>query len=292
MGFGKESLSGDGARYLTEGNDLSSSNRSAALLRFGRLMKQLRTKASMTQQELSTASTVGQSTISDVELGKKRTQRDYVVRLDAALTAHGVLIGAWDAAFGDGGTSAYFREVAEFEQTAVEIREFALGLVPGLLQAEQYVRAVSALARPKADRESIDKIVQARKQRQELLKREHPPAFTALLDEAVLLREFQDPQVMITQLDYLIALSQKPRLRVQVVPLKAEGHAGLGGSFTLMEVPDTGTFAYVESQETGFVLKQPNVVASYDRTFAELRSAALPAPESRAKLTEIRGTLS
>lgn len=58
-----------------------------------------------------------------------------------------------------------------------------------------------------------------------------------------------------------------------------------------MEVPDSGTFAYVESQETGFVLRQPEVVASYERTFAELMSAALPVPESRAKLEEIRGNL-
>ncbi|MFB8769934.1 helix-turn-helix transcriptional regulator [Nocardiopsis alba] len=267
------------------------SSENVSLNRFGQLLKRLRVSASMTQQELSAASTVGQSTISDLELGKKRTQRDYVVRMDAALAARGVLLGAWDASFGEGGTSAYFREVAEAEQTAIEIREFALGLVPGLLQVEAYVRAVSVLARPKADPESIAKAVQARKNRQELLDKEHPPAFTALLDESVLLREFHSPQVMASQIDHLIAQSYQPRVRVQVIPLKAEGHAGLGGSFTLMEVPDSGTFAYVESQETGFVLKQPEVVGSYDRTFAELRSAALPVSESRTKLKEIRGNI-
>ncbi|QVJ01002.1 helix-turn-helix domain-containing protein [Nocardiopsis eucommiae] len=267
------------------------STEAGSLARFGRLLKQLRGNTGMTQQELSAMSTVGQSTISDMELGKKGTRRENVSQLDAALAARGVLLGAWDAAFGDGGTSAYFREVAESEHTAIEIREYSLGLVPGLLQVEEYVRVVSVLARPKADPKSIEQTVQARKLRQEILAKEHPPAFIALLDESVLLREFQDSRVMAAQIDHLIELSYRPRLRLQVVPLKAENHAGLGGSFTLMEVPESGTFAYVESQETGFVLKQPDLVGSYDRTFAELRSAALPAPESRTKMKEIRGSI-
>ncbi|MDE3722144.1 Scr1 family TA system antitoxin-like transcriptional regulator [Nocardiopsis sp. N85] len=259
--------------------------------RFGRLLRKLRAQMGFTQQELSASSTVGQSTISDLELGKKGTQRDYVVLLDSALTAHGVLIGAWDASFSEGGTSAYFREVAESEQTAIEIREYSLGLVPGLLQIEEYARGISMLARPRAEPESIDKIVAARRHRQELLDRAYPPAMTVLLDESVLLRRFHDPGIMDAQIQHLVKQSKRPRLRIQIVPLNTEGHAGLGGAFTLMEVPDTGTFVYVESQETGFVLKQPEVVASYERTFAELRSAALPVPESRAKMEEIRGNI-
>lgn len=76
-----------------------------------------------------------------------------------------------------------------------------------------------------------------------------------------------------------------------VVPIDTEGHAGLGGSFTLMEVPGNGAFVYVESQETGVSLRQTEVVASYERTFAELRSAALPVAVSRSKMEEIRGSI-
>ena len=58
-----------------------------------------------------------------------------------------------------------------------------------------------------------------------------------------------------------------------------------------MEVPDSGPFVYIESQQTGMSLKQPEIVAGYDRTFAELRSAALPVPESRTRMEEIQGAL-
>jgi transcriptional regulator with XRE-family HTH domain len=262
----------------------------SARKRFGDLLKQYRLRSGMTQQELAQASAIGQSTVSDLERGRKGTRRDQVVRIDSALTARDVLTNAWDASFSPTGMTGYFREVAESEQTAVQIREFALGLVPGLLQVEPYARAISMLARPQATADSIEQIVRARTYRQKILDRDHPPVVTVLLDESVLLRRFRDPRVMADQLTHLIEQSYRPRMTIQIVPVETEGHAGLGGSFKLITVPDSGDFAYVESQETGVSLKQPDIVVHYDRTFAELRSAALPVPASRARMEEIRGT--
>ncbi|XKK41908.1 DUF5753 domain-containing protein [Nocardiopsis sp. ARC36] len=107
----------------------------------------------------------------------------------------------------------------------------------------------------------------------------------------VLMRRFQDPAVMGTQIGHLIDQSYRPRVNVQLVPITAEGHAGLGGSFKLMDVPGNGALVYVESQQTGLALKQAEVVARYDRTFAELRSAALPVSVSRSRMEEIRGSI-
>lgn len=245
----------------------------------------------MSQQELAAAAIVSQSLVSDLELGKKGTKRDPVARLDKALTARGVLVDAWDAVFSGTGMTEYFREAAESEQTAVKIRDYSHGLVPGLLQVEEYARVIGELSKPEASPDVIDQIVKARKHRQEILSRAHPPTLTVLLDEVVLLRRFRDPKVMVAQIDHLLTLSYRPRMTIQIVPIATEGHAGLGGSFTLMEVPDSGTFAYVESQETGVSLKQAEVVASYDRIFGDLRSAALPVPASRTRMEEIRGSI-
>jgi transcriptional regulator with XRE-family HTH domain len=263
----------------------------AAQLRFGKLLRKLRGQAGLTQQELAALAVVSQSTVSDLERGKKGTRRDPVVRLDKALTARGVLVDAWDAVFSGAGVTAYFREVAEAEQMAVKIRDYSYGLVPGLFQVEEYVRAINEIANPEATTEAIDKIVKARKYRQNILDRPHPPTITVLLDEVVLLRRFRKPEVMKQQIDHLIDQSYRPRVKLQIVPIATEGHPGLGGSFTLIDVPDSSTFAYVESQRTGVSLKQPDVVASYDRTFAELRSAALPVPSSRSRMEEIRGSI-
>lgn len=263
----------------------------AAQLRFGKLLRKLRGQAGLTQQELASLAMVSQSTVSDLERGKKGTRRDPVVRLDKALTARGMLVDAWDAVFSGVGVTAYFREVTEAEQMALKIRDYSYGLVPGLFQVEEYVRAISELSNPEATTEAIDQIVKARKYRQQILDRPHPPTITVLLDEVVLLRRFRKPEVMKEQIDHLIDQSHRPRVNLQIVPIATEGHPGLFGSFRLIDVPDSSTFAYIESQRTGVSLKQPDVVASYDRIFAELRSAALPVPSSRSRMEEIRGSI-
>lgn len=269
----------------------ASGSEEASRKRFGQLLRKYRGQAGLSQQELAAAAIVSQSTVSDLELGKKGTKRDPVVRIDNALNARGVLADAWDSVFSGEGMTAYFREAAEAEQTAVKIREYSHGLVPGLFQVEAYARAISELSKPEATTDVIDQIVKTRQHRQKILERSHPPTITVLLDEVVLLRRFSDPKVMQTQVDHLVDLSYRRRIKLQLVPIVTEGHAGLGGSFTLMDVPESGTFVYIESQETGVSLKQPEAVASYDRIFAELRSAALPAPASRSRMEEIRGSI-
>ena len=108
----------------------------------------------------------------------------------------------------------------------------------------------------------------------------------------MLLRRFSKPEVMPTQIDHLLELSYRPRITIQIVPEDTEDHTGLGGSFRLSTSPDSSPFAYVEGHKTGMTLKEPEIVASYERTFADLRSFALPVPASRSRMKEIRGNLS
>ncbi|XKK39629.1 helix-turn-helix transcriptional regulator [Nocardiopsis sp. ARC36] len=167
MSSGVVRYAGDAMKEVGDGEE-------AARLRFGKLLRKIRGQAGLTQQELAGLAVVSQSTVSDLELGKKGTRRDPVVRLDNALTARGVLLDAWDAVFSGTGMTAYFREVAEAEHAATTIREYSLGLVPGLFQVEEYVRAISEIAEPDATPEFIDQIVNARKHRQHILERSHP----------------------------------------------------------------------------------------------------------------------
>ncbi|MGW5877935.1 helix-turn-helix domain-containing protein [Nocardiopsis terrae] len=263
----------------------------AARERFGKLLKKYRGRSGLTQQELAKAAVIAQSTVSDLEAGKKGTRREQVERIDNALIANGVLLNAWEAAFSSTGMIGYFREVAEDEQVAIEIREYALGLVPGLVQVERYARVISQIASPYTPPGQIEKIVQARIYRQQILESDHPPKMTVLLDESVLLRRFSDLAVMPEQISHLLELSYRPRITIQVIPEDTEDHVGLSGSFRLSTAPDSSPFAYVEGQRTGMTLKEPEIVASYERTFADLRSSALPVPASRSRMEEIRGSI-
>ncbi|WP_344010509.1 helix-turn-helix transcriptional regulator, partial [Nocardiopsis exhalans] len=121
----------------------SGGNEEAARKRFGALLRKYRGQAGLSQQELASAAIVSQSTISDLERGKKGTKREPVLRIDTAVNARGVIVDAWDAVFSGEGMTAYFREVAESEQTATKIREYSHGLVPGLYhRAPEFSRFV------------------------------------------------------------------------------------------------------------------------------------------------------
>ncbi|MFI6578330.1 DUF5753 domain-containing protein [Nocardiopsis sp. NPDC050513] len=185
----------------------------------------------------------------------------------------------------------YFREIAEYERSATEIRQYAMGIIPGLAQMECYARTITQLALPHAPPKQIDEMVAVRMHRQEILERAHPPVFTVVLDESILYRTFRDPGVMRAQINRLVELSYRPRITIQVVPMMTEGHPGLDGSFRLMTVPDSGDFAYIEGREVGLPIKEPELVQNYERVFADLRSAALPVLDSRARMEEIRGAL-
>lgn len=259
--------------------------------RFGVLLKKYRVQAGATQQELARSAMVAQSTISDLERGRKGTRRDQVVRIDSALNAHGVLVNAWEAAFSPSGMGGYFREVAEAEQSAVAIRQYALGLVPGLAQTEKYARAVTQIGLPHSAPEVIERIVRTRMHRQGVLERNHPPTLTMILDETVLLRRFKDPEVMRGQTEHLIDMSHRDRVTIQVLPMDTEGHAGLGGAFKMIATADSGDIVYIEGHDIGMSLKEPEIVNSHDQIFAELRSAALPVPASRSRLEQIRGNI-
>ncbi|MEV2277626.1 helix-turn-helix transcriptional regulator [Nocardiopsis sp. NPDC049922] len=260
-----------------------------AKLRFGALLRKYRNRAGMTQQELARAAAVSQSAVSELETGAKGTTRDYVARLDAALIARGVLVNSWDAYFSPNGTINYFKEIAERELNAPEIREYGLGLIPGLVQTECYARTFTQLGSPFATPKEVDAMVLTRMRRQEILDRPHPPVLTVLLDESTIMRTFSDPAVMRAQINRLITLSYRPRVTIQVVPMMAEGHLGLEGSFKLMTVSGGEELAYIEGHATGLTIKEPRLVQSYKRLFGELQGAALTVPDSRARMAEIRG---
>ncbi|MDE3723809.1 helix-turn-helix transcriptional regulator [Nocardiopsis sp. N85] len=257
--------------------------------RFGLLLRNHRLRAGMTQQEMARAAFLSQSTVSSLESGEKGTKREQVERLDAALTANGTLVNSWDAHFAPHGMIDYFREVAEAEQTATEIRQYGFGVVPGLVQTEGYARVISRMGSPHASPEKIEAMVKARRHRQSILDREHPPMCVILLDESTVMRAFSDPDIMYAQINRLLELSYRPRITIQLVPMLTEQHPGLDGSFKLLAVPDSGDFAYIEGRGAGLTIKEPEIVQGYERVFGELRSAALPLPASRARLEEIRG---
>jgi transcriptional regulator with XRE-family HTH domain len=165
----------------------------------------------------------------------------------------------------------------DFEQSASWIGEVELVVVPGLLQTEEYARALMGVYDLGA--EKVERFVDSRRIRQELLDRPDPPTLSFMVDESVLLRAIGGRAVMRAQLQRLLDLAKRPHVAIRVLPLALGEHVGLRGPFVLLQFAGTNDpdVVYVE-QRRGDVLFQDEleVTANYRRLFAELEKCAAP----------------
>jgi transcriptional regulator with XRE-family HTH domain len=163
------------------------------------------------------------------------------------------------------------------EADASSLHAFQALLVPGLLQTERYARAVIRAMRPDADEIEIKRRVAARMARQELLTDPAPPEYWAVIDEAVLHRVIDGPEVMAEQLYRMIAVAKMPHVTIQVVPFGAGAHPGMEGPFLILGFPEQADpdVVYVDSTSSGLYLEMPPDVRRYTLMFDHLRAAAL-----------------
>lgn len=127
-------------------------------------------------------------------------------------------------------------QLIEFESAASAIRQYEMVFVPGILQTEEYARAV--LENYYSDGPEVGPIpdlIDLRTRRQELLDREDLPMLFFRLDEAVIRRSVGSASLMRRQLRSLIDLARKPNVTVEIMPFSAGLHAGLKGPFEIVE---------------------------------------------------------
>jgi transcriptional regulator with XRE-family HTH domain len=123
-----------------------------------------------------------------------------------------------------------------FRSSALRVRNLETLLIPGLLQTEEYASAViRSFANADDSAADLDDRVAARMDQQALLDRDGRPELFFLIDEAALWRWMGGPDVMRNQLEHLKKLAERPRLTIQVIPFRLGAHAGLRGSFQILE---------------------------------------------------------
>lgn len=169
------------------------------------------------------------------------------------------------------------------EPASSRIREVAVALIPGLLQTEEYARAV-IVGGGITDAEEIDRRVEARMLRQRLLMSPDAPQYWAIVDEAAL-RKIPD-RLREAQIRRLLEI-QRPALRVQVLPDSAGLHAGVAGGFTLLDFPDDTGLVYVENSRKQDIYDDAEDLTSFDLVYQYVSAAALSIPESIARLESL-----
>lgn len=170
---------------------------------------------------------------------------------------------------------------------------FESTLVPGLLQTEGYVRALLSAGRPAVSQSDIDRRVQFRIERQAILRREKPPSYIAVLDEAVLRRPVGTIDTMREQLQYLINSSERAHITIHVVPFSSGAYVGQDGAFSILGFtePHNPDVVYIESPAGNLYLEEPETVQRKIDAFNRIRQAALNKQETstfiRTIITEL-----
>jgi transcriptional regulator with XRE-family HTH domain len=136
----------------------------------------------------------------------------------------------------------WFRAYVDLESAATLIRSYEGQLVPGLLQTEDYMRAVIRGAHvgqaPEETQREVERRVRLRLTRQTLLSRPDAPVLWAVVDEAALRRPVGGTEVMRAQLERLIDATKLPNVTLQVLPFGAGAHPAMVGAFSILRFPD------------------------------------------------------
>lgn len=174
------------------------------------------------------------------------------------------------------------------EAETSSLRAYQALLVPGLLQTQEYMRAVIRSARPDESPAQVEKRVKARLARQNLLTDVDPPRYWAVIDEAVLCRPVGGALAMRAQLNWLIARAGLPHVTIQVMAFGGGAHAGMEGPFLILGFPEPADpdVVYLDSITTGIYLEDPAAIRRYTLIFDHLRAAALGPEESLARIAD------
>lgn len=262
----------------------------------GFLLRQLRTDRGLSVEEVTERLLFSATKISRLETGRAgaspRDIRDLCNLYEVtdpereqlmALAREGKQRGWWEP------YALPYATYVGLETEATSISDYRSDGVAGLIQIEDYARAIHEAAVQPLDRATIEQRVEARLKRQEILARADGPQVHIIMDEAALLRPVGGSAVMRDQLNRLIEVSQLPRLTLQVMPLAVGAHPGISAAFTvlLFDDPKVNDVVYLESQIDNHCLEKEADVEIYRNLFSRLRDMAADPQASRNLIAEV-----
>ncbi|MFI6501126.1 helix-turn-helix domain-containing protein [Nonomuraea typhae] len=175
------------------------------------------------------------------------------------------------------------RALIGLETEAIKISQYDTTTIPGLVQTEEYARAVIRGYLPRIDPEVLDHRVATRMRRQQLLSKANPPRYWILLDESALHRHIGGARVMAGQLGRLLETAEQPHVTIQVIPYTVGAHMGLDTAFVLLEFDaDTGVkdTVYMELPQGQFYEERTGYIQRFIEILDQLRATALSPHES------------
>ncbi|WP_329108509.1 helix-turn-helix transcriptional regulator [Micromonospora sp. NBC_01699] len=248
-------------------------------------LKRKRLKAGLTQAQLGELIHYSDTQVSAMETGGKPVTLAYLKLVDQALNLGDHFEVMWEELVKDADAPVWLREWLAIEREARVLRWYEHAFVPGLLQTEAYMRAIfSASHRLPAN--EVEQQVASRLERQTILTMDDPPELFVVIDAMVIKRMAGSGQVMVEQVEHLLACADNPKIHLQVIPMSLGMYSGLAGAFILADLPEAHKVGYVDNQLTAQIVERAEDIASLGVSWDAVRDEALPRSQTVELLKE------
>jgi transcriptional regulator with XRE-family HTH domain len=258
---------------------------------FGSMLRFYRTTAGLAQTDLGARVHFSGDLVSKIEMGQRLPTPEFTAACDAvpelatigALTELRTLM---KDAIKNRTLPGWFQDWRDKEALAAALRWFELVTVPGLLQTEDYARAVLRTQVMATD-DQIEEMVKARMERQAILARDKPPMLWVILTEIVLRIPVGGARVMRDQVARLLDLGTRPNVVIQVIPASVGAHEGFRGPFTIADFAGAPSAGYQDTAVRGQVIEASEDVNALAVMWETLKAEALPRSASRELMEEV-----
>ncbi|MFJ8018782.1 helix-turn-helix domain-containing protein [Streptomyces sp. NPDC096311] len=220
------------------------------------------------------------------EVTKEETQ-EFLALLDQASES------GWWQSFRDA-LPSWFGVYVSLEDAATQVRVYDPQVVPGLLQTEDYARAVLQVGLPRQTVDVVERRVGLRTARQELLARssEPPPHLWVVMEETALRRNVGNQTTMVAQLDRLLRVAELPNVTLQVCTFDGGLHPGGFGPFTVFRIPELPDIACIDSLSGVHYTEDAQETALYREALDQMAAYALSADDTKIFISDVRKEIS
>ncbi|MFF5805563.1 helix-turn-helix domain-containing protein [Streptomyces sp. NPDC012746] len=260
----------------------------AVVAALGRQLKAWREAAGMRVAEFGARIQYGEDQVRKVEAGKRIPRPEYLDRSDEVLGAGGK-ISAMRTDLEQVRYPKRVRDLAKMERRAVEIGAYHIHGIHGLLQTEEYARALFEMRQPAYSRDEVERYVAARMARCSIFDRDPAPALSIVQEEATLRRPIGGTMVWRRQLERLLEVGKLRNVSLQVMPLDLTVHAGMDGGIEVLKFGDGTAVGRSEGAFAGRPVSDLRQLRLLELRYGMIRAQALTPQASLAFIEQALG---